>query len=38
MELDFVNLTEIDFDYFYEKFDYFASKIIQTLSLKDNFY
>lgn len=38
MELDFVNLTDIDFDYFIDKFDYFSSKIIETLSLKDNFY
>lgn len=38
MELDFVNLTDIDFDHFIDKFDYFSSKIIETLSLKDNFY
>lgn len=38
MELDFVNLTDINFDHFLEKFDYFASKIINLLSLKDNFY
>ena len=38
MELDFVNLTDLDFDEFIEKFEYFAEKIIKTLKLKDNFY
>jgi probable rRNA maturation factor len=38
MELDFVNLTEIDFDYFYEKFTYFFNKVVNFLQLKDNFY
>ena len=38
MELDFVNLTDTNFDYFLDKFNYFSLKIIKTLSLKDNFY
>lgn len=38
MELDFVNLTEINFDSFLEKFEYFSSKIVNLLSLNDNFF
>ena len=38
MELDFVNHTDLNFDYFEEKFNYFAKKIINKLSLIDNFY
>ena len=38
MELDFVNLTELNFDSFFEKFEYFSSKIVNLLSLNDNFF
>lgn len=38
MELDFVNQTELDFDEFIEKFDYFSEKIVNFLGLKDNFF
>ena len=38
MELDFVNLTELNFDSIFIKFEYFSSKIVNLLSLNDNFF
>ena len=38
MELDFINLTNEEFEYFFDKFSYFFDKIIAYLGLKDNFY